>query len=313
MLTEESRAHLEAWRVRLAEYDASQHVSGLRRALQRMRRNKLLLIGSALGLIVLAAGVLGPWISGVDYTKQDFLATHQPPFTEGHLLGTDDLGRDIAARLFVAIRISLLVAAGVTFLALVAGILLGMFAGYVGGWTDRAIRSAVDFVWGFPLILVAVLFAGGLGEGLFPVILAVGLVNTAAIARVVRGEVLVLSEREFIEAARAGGLSQFRIMWRHIFPNILAPAFVLASYYVAVAIIAEAGLSFIGLGAQPPLPSLGQMVSDGRNFLRLNHWESTIPGITIVLLVLSVSLIGDGLRDVFDPRLRHEAKGMDEE
>lgn len=313
MLTDETRAHLDDWNEQLAEYEASQHVGGIRQVLQRMRRNKLLLIGSALGLIVLGAGVLGPWISGVDYAKQDFLLTHQPPFTEGHLLGTDDLGRDIAARLFVGIRVSLMVAAGVTVLALIAGIVFGMLSGFLGGWTDRSIRGVVDFVWGFPLILVAVLFAGGLGEGLFPVILAVGLVNTAAIARVVRGEVLALSEREFIEAARAGGLSTFRIMWRHIFPNILAPAFVLASYYVAVAVIAEAGLSFIGLGAQPPLPSLGQMVSDGRNFLRLNHWESTIPGIAIVVLVLSVSLIGDGLRDVFDPRLRHEAKGVDEE
>lgn len=313
MLSEETRGHLDAWNEQLSAYEESQHVSGFRKMLQRMRRNKLLLVGSALGLLVLGAGLLGPWISGVDYAKQDFLLTHQGPFTEGHLLGTDDLGRDIAARLFVGIRVSLMVAAGVTVLALVAGIIFGMLSGFLGGWTDRSIRGVVDFVWGFPLILVAVLFAGGLGEGLFPVILAVGLVNTAAIARVVRGEVLALSEREFIEAARAGGLSTFRIMWRHIFPNILAPAFVLASYYVAVAVIAEAGLSFIGLGAQPPLPSLGQMVADGRNFLRLNHWESTIPGIAIVVLVLSVSLIGDGLRDVFDPRLRHEAKGVDEE
>jgi ABC-type dipeptide/oligopeptide/nickel transport system permease subunit len=313
VLSEETRGHLDAWNEQLSAYEESQHVSGFRKMLQRMRRNKLLLVGSALGLLVLGAGLLGPWISGVDYAKQDFLLTHQGPFTEGHLLGTDDLGRDIAARLFVGIRVSLMVAAGVTVLALVAGIIFGMLSGFLGGWTDRSIRGVVDFVWGFPLILVAVLFAGGLGEGLFPVILAVGLVNTAAIARVVRGEVLALSEREFIEAARAGGLSTFRIMWRHIFPNILAPAFVLASYYVAVAVIAEAGLSFIGLGAQPPLPSLGQMVADGRNFLRLNHWESTIPGIAIVVLVLSVSLIGDGLRDVFDPRLRHEAKGVDEE
>ena len=313
MLTEKTRALQDDWAEQLAAYEESQHVGGFRKVFERMRRNKLLLAGSALGLLVLGAAVLGPWISGVDYAKQDFLLTHQPPFTEGHLLGTDDLGRDLAARLFAGIRVSLMVAAGVTLLALVAGIVLGMISGFLGGWTDRSIRGVVDFVWGFPLILVAVLFAGGFGEGLFPVILAVGLVNTAAIARVVRGEVLAISEREFIEAARAGGLSTFRILWRHIFPNILAPAFVLASYYVAVAVIAEAGLSFIGLGAQPPLPSLGQMVADGRNFLRLNHWESTIPGIAIVLLVLSVSLIGDGLRDVFDPRLRHEAKGVDDE
>ncbi|MXZ07058.1 MAG: ABC transporter permease [Acidimicrobiia bacterium] len=278
-----------------------------------MLRNRLLLFGTVLGLIVLGAAFVGPTISGADPNLQNFSATHLPPGSEGNLLGTDHLGRDQAVRVFIGIRVSLMVAAGVTLISLALGLVLGMFAGFLGGWRDRTIRGVVDFVWGFPLILVAVLFAGGLGEGLFPVILAVGLVNTAAIARVVRGEVLSLSEREFVEAARAGGLSTPRIMWRHLFPNILAPALVLASYYVAVAIIAEAALSFIGLGAQPPTPSLGGMVSDGRNFLHINPWASTIPGVTIVLLVLSVSLIGDGLRDVFDPRLRHEAKGVEQE
>ena len=226
-------------------------------------------------------------------------------------MGTDHLGRDTATRLFVAIRVSLAVAVGVTGLALLAGLAIGTVSGFRGGWTDRSLSGVMDFIWGFPLILVAVLFAGGLGEGLLSVILAVGLVNMAAIARVVRGEVLALSEREFIEAARAGGLSNWRIIRKHLLPNILAPALVLASYYVAVAIIAEAALSFIGLGAQPPLPSLGQMVAEGRNFLQLNHWETTVPGLTLVVMVLSVSLIGDGLRDVFDPRLRHEAKGLE--
>jgi len=308
----EAEARRVSWEQQLAVFEEEQHVPPSRRMVMRMRHNKLLLLGSAIGILVLAAGILGPWLSGADYTAQSFQDTHLPPLSEGHLLGTDGLGRDLAIRTFVGIRVSLIVAAGVTALALVAGLVLGMMAGYFHGWSDKLIGGIVDFVWGFPLILVAVLFAGGLGEGLFPVILAVGLVNTAAIARVVRGEVLSLSEREFIEAAHAGGYSNFRIMWRHIFPNILAPALVLASYYVAVAIIAEAALSFIGLGAQPPLPSLGQMVADGRNFLRQNHWESTIPGISLVLLVLSVSLIGDGLRDVFDPRLRHEAKGVDD-
>ena len=311
-MADRTTTHLEAWNLQLAEFEENQRVGPVRAAFGRMRRNKLLLLGTALGLIVLGAGVLGPVISGADPAFQSFASTLLPPGSEGYLLGTDHLGRDLAVRVFIGIRVSLMVAAGVTLLSLVLGLVLGMFGGFLGGWADRTIRGAVDFVWGFPLILVAVLFAGGLGEGLFPVILAVGLVNTAAIARVVRGEVLSLSEREFVEAARAGGLSTPRIMWRHLFPNILAPALVLASYYVAVAIIAEAALSFIGLGAQPPTPSLGGMVSDGRNYLQQNHWGATIPGITIVLLVLAVSLIGDGLRDVFDPRLRHEAKGVDE-
>lgn len=300
------------WDSQLQDFEERQHVGALTLILRRMRRNRLLLLGSMLGLIMLFLAVFGPVISGKDYRVQSFQNTHQPPFSDGHLLGTDELGRDIAIRLFIGIRVSVLVAAGVTALALVAGVVLGMVGGWSGGWVDRLVRGSVDFVWGFPLILVAVLFAGGLGEGLFPVILAVGLVNTAAIARVVRAEVLVIKQREFIEAAHAAGVSTMRIMARHVLPNILAPTMVLASYYVAVAIVAEAALSFIGIGAQPPIPSLGQMVSDGRNFLRLNHWEATIPGLAIVALVLSVSLIGDGLRDVFDPRLRHEAKGVEE-
>ena len=132
-------------------------------------------------------------------------------------------------------------------MALIVGMALGMCGGFLGGSVDRAVRSVTDFIWGFPLILVAVLLAGGLGQGLFPVILAVGIVNVAAITRVVRGEVVVLRAKEFVEAARACGISKFRIMWRHLLPNVMAPALVLASYYVAVAIIAEAGLSFICL------------------------------------------------------------------
>jgi peptide/nickel transport system permease protein len=309
-----------AWEAQLLAFEESQHRGAAQRLVQGARRNRLVIAGTVLGLLVLLTAVLGPVIIGSDYESQQLRNIHLPPFSTAqlpdgsqhfYLLGTDHLGRDVAQRLFVGIRVSLLVALGVTAISMVAGILLGLVGGFTGGWLDRTIRGVTDFVWGFPLILVAVLFAGGLGEGLFPVVLAVGLVNLAAIARVVRGEVLVLKEREFIEAARAGGFSAGRIMFRHVLPNILAPTFVLASYYVAVAIIAEAALSFIGLGAQPPLPSLGVMVAEGRNYLQVNYWESTIPGITIVLMVLSVSLIGDGLRDVFDPRLKHEAKRME--
>lgn len=320
-MTQKSVAEYKsAWEAQLLAFEESQHLGTIERLLLGARRNRLVVAGSVLGLLVLMAAVVGPITIGSDYESQQLRSIHLPPFStvelaDGthrlYLLGSDHLGRDIAQRLFVGIRVSLGVALGVTAMSMFLGILLGLIGGFSGGWRDRTIRGVTDFVWGFPLILVAVLFAGGLGEGLFPVVLAVGLVNLAAISRVVRGEVLVLKEREFIEAARAGGFSSTRIMFRHVLPNILAPTFVLASYYVAVAIIAEAALSFIGLGAQPPLPSLGVMVAEGRNFLQLNHWESTIPGITVVLMVLSVSLIGDGLRDVFDPRLRHEAKGME--
>ena len=271
--------------------------------LHRARKNKQLVSGSILAAVIVVLGVFGPFFLG-DYSSQDLLTGHLPPRTSGYLLGSDALGRDIAARAVVGIRISLFVAISVTAIAVIIGTAIGLTAGYVRGAIDNFITLIVDFIWGFPLILVAVLAAASIGSGLLPVILAVGLVNTVAIARVVRGEVLGLTEKEFIVAAKAGGYSTARILSKHLLPNIMPVVLVLSSYYVAVAIIAEASLSFVGLGAQPPLPSLGQMVSDGRNFLRMNHWESTVPGVVIFMMVLSVSLIGDGLRDLLDPRLR---------
>ena len=271
--------------------------------LHRARKNKQLVSGSVLAAVIVVLGVFGPFLLG-DYSSQDLLTGHLPPRTSGYLLGSDALGRDIAARAVVGIRISLFVAISVTAIAVIIGTAIGLTAGYVRGAIDNFITLIVDFIWGFPLILVAVLAAASIGSGLLPVILAVGLVNTVAIARVVRGEVLGLTEKEFIVAAKAGGYSTARILSKHLLPNIMPVVLVLSSYYVAVAIIAEASLSFVGLGAQPPLPSLGQMVSDGRNFLRMNHWESTVPGVVIFIMVLSVSLIGDGLRDLLDPRLR---------
>ncbi len=306
-------SHAQIWDERVAAYELEARAHSWRKKLREFTRNKLLFTGSLLGVLIVGLGLVGPLFFGNDYAHQSLRDAHLPPLNEGYLLGTDQYGRDLLVRLCIGIRVSLFVAAAVTSMALVVGMALGMCGGFLGGYVDRAVRSVSDFVWGFPLILVAVLLAGGLGQGLFPVILAVGIVNVAAITRVVRGEVVVLRTKEFIEAARACGISNYRVMWRHLLPNVMAPALVLASYYVAIAIIAEAGLSFIGLGAQPPLPSLGKMVADGRGFLRMNHWESTIPGIGIAGLVLSVSLIGDGLRDVFDPQLRHEAKGVEKE
>jgi peptide/nickel transport system permease protein len=269
----------------------------------RARKNKQLVAGSVLALVILLLALIGPLVFG-DYDSQDLALSHKPVGTEGAFFGTDGLGRDLAARATFGIRISLIVAISVTAIAVVFGTIIGLVAGYTKGVVDSVASLIIDFIWGFPLILVAVLAAASIGSGLLPVILAVGLVNTVAIARVVRGEVLGISEKDFVVAAKAGGYSTLRILSRHVAPNVIPVALVLSSYYVAVAIIAEAALSFVGLGAQPPLPSLGQMVSEGRNYMRLNHWESTIPGVLIFVMVLSVSLIGDGLRDLLDPRLR---------
>ena len=270
----------------------------------RLVRNPQALIGLVICLAYLFLGGIGPSLTSHDYAQQDLMETYIRPFHQGHILGTDHLGRDLYARLAEGARISLLVGFGVTAIAMVIGVTFGMLAGYFRGWVDTVISGVVEFAWGFPLILIAVILTGAFGPGLKATVLAIGLINWAGFARIIRGEVLALREREFVQAARAIGAGHRRILLRHVLPNIVAPSLVMASYYVALAIIAEAGLSFIGMGAQPPLPSLGVMIADGRNYMLLDQWISTIPGIAIILIVMGLNFLGDGLRDVLDPRLR---------
>ena len=269
-----------------------------------LSRNKLALAGFVIVVFFTLVAIVGPALAPYDYAKQVLRDTLLPPLTRGHLLGTDELGRDLLSRLLLGIRISMAVGLGTTAIALVIGTIVGMLAGYYRGWVDRILNGLVELVWGFPLILIAVLLIGAIGPGLVGVVIAVGFVNWAGFARIVRGEVFALREKEFVSAARALGKSDLNIMVRHLLPNVVGSALVMGSYYIAIAIIAEAGLSFIGMGAQPPLPSLGQMINEGSGYMLLNHWLSTIPGLVIVLLVLGLNVLGDGLRDVLDPRLK---------
>ena len=255
-------------------------------------------------VVIVTLGILAPWISPDDYAKQDLLNSLEPPLSKGHLLGTDQLGRDTLSRILHGIRLSIFVGFVITAISLFFGGLLGLAAGYYRGKVDTAISAVIDIFWGFPLILVAVLLVGALGPGLLALMLAVGLINWAGFARVMRGEVLALREREFVEAARALGINDLRIMWRHILPHAVPATLVLGSYYVALAIIFEAGFSFIGMGVQPPNPSLGQMIGEARNYMLVDSWLMTIPGVTIAVLVIALNLLGDGLRDIFDPRLK---------
>ena len=276
--------------------------SRLKDAVRELARNKLSFAGAVVAVLYVLVGLVGPLVVPGNHESQDLMATFHRPLQEGHLLGTDQLGRDMLARLVVGIRISLLIGFGVTILSMVVGTAAGVLAGFYRGWVDTVISGFAELAWGFPLILIAVILTGAMGPGLKASMLAIGLVNWAGFARIVRGEVLALRDREFVQAARSIGVTDRRLITRHILPNVFAPALVMASYYVALAIIVEAGLSFIGMGAQPPLPSLGVMIADGRNYMLLDHWVSTIPGIAIILIVMALNLLGDGLRDVLDPQ-----------
>jgi peptide/nickel transport system permease protein len=294
-----------AWEEQVARLGLERR-SPLRDAWRQLSSNKLALVGSAIAVVFGLIAIFGPMFAPHDYARQDLLNSYAKPLSEGHLLGTDQLGRDELSRLLEGIRISMGVGVVTTAAVLIIGTVVGMVAGYYRGWVDTIINGFVEMVWGFPLILVAVIIIGAMGPGLTGVIIAVAFVNWAGFARIVRGEVLGLREKEFITGAKALGKGDLEIMVKHLLPNVMASALVMGSYYVAVAIIVEAGLSFIGMGAQPPLPSLGQMVADGRSYLQEDHWISTIPGVTIVLLVLGLNLVGDGLRDILDPRLKRE-------
>nr|MBA3449745.1 ABC transporter permease [Chloroflexia bacterium] len=199
-------------------------------AWRRLASNRLALFGSLVAVAYILLGVLGPFFAPYDYAKQQLLQANLPPLSPGHPLGTDQVGRDLYSRLVTGIRISLVVGFGITAIAMVVGTAAGAIAGYRRGWADTIISAIVEFTWGFPLILLAVLFAGTLGPGLLATILAVGLINWAGFARVVRGEVLGLREAEYVVAARASGLPESRILIRHVLPNVLAPALVMASY-----------------------------------------------------------------------------------
>ena len=291
----------------LVEY--SEHPRRFREALSLLAANKLALAGAITTLFFVVVGIVGWAVLLVPALKHLYLDQNlenglKPPLTSGHLLGTDNFGRDIGWRIVAGIGISLFVAGAVTLGSIVVGLTLGSLAGYFRGKTDTFISAAIDLTWGFPLLLVAVIMVGVFQPGLIAVIVAVALVNWAGFARIIRAEAVSLREREFVEAARALGVSHSRTILRHIVPNTIGSTLVMTSYYVAYTVIAEAGLAFIGLGAQPPTPSLGQMVAAGRDYLYVDSYQAIVPGVVIALMVLGFNTLGDGLRDIFDPRLR---------
>jgi peptide/nickel transport system permease protein len=271
--------------------------------LRRLFRRRLVGLGALLVAAFLGVSVLAPVLLPQGYDEQNLTHRLLPP-SAGAPLGTDALGRDLLSRIVWGARISLLVGVLAVSLGLVFGSILGMLSGFYGTGLDRAIMGAMDVLLAFPGILLALAIIAALGPGLAQVMVAVGVHEIPSFARLVRGSVLSIRAQEYVDAARALGASDGRIMVRHVAPNVVAPVIVLTSLAIGTTILAAAALSFLGLGAQPPLPDWGGMINQGRAFLRTAWWVGMFPGLAIMLTVLGFNLVGDGLRDALDPRLK---------
>jgi peptide/nickel transport system permease protein len=264
--------------------------------------NPLNIVALALIAVFATCALFAPLLAPYDPLVQDLGSRLRPPSPE-HWLGTDSLGRDIASRILYGARISLVIGVVVVASAGVFGTVVGLVAGYAGGLVDEALMRLTEVFLAFPALILAMAIAGALGPSLTNAIIAIAAVTWAVYARLTRGQILSLRRREFVEAARAIGASRVRIVSRHLLPNVLAPLMIQASFDLGSSIIAAAGLSFIGFGAQPPTPEWGVMISEGRNYISTQPWLSLFPGLAILLAVGSFNLLGDGLRDAFDPRL----------
>lgn len=277
--------------------------SRLRVFYQQMKKNKAAMIGGYIILFYLIVMIAGPLFAPYDPFEIDLMQKLQPPSLE-HWMGTDDKGRDVLSRLIYGSRLSLTV--GVVSVAIGAffGIMLGLISGYYGRWADTVIMRIVDILLAFPGILLALAIISALGPSLVNVMIAVGIFSIPTFARIVRGSTLAIKKLEYIDAARTLGANDLKIILVYILPNILSPIIVQATLRLATAILTAAGLSFLGMGAQPPSPEWGAMLSSGRNFLWNAPHLATFPGLAIALIVMGLNLFGDGLRDTLDPRMK---------
>ena len=263
-------------------------------------RDKKALVGSIVLTIFLISAIFGNVISPYDPSDMAFDMMEPPSWS--HPLGTDDLGRDLLSRIIVGTQVSLFVGISTVVLALFAGLILGVLAGYFGGWVDHVIMRYIDLQWAFPNFIIAVYLVAVFGTGLSNVIVAISLAFVDDFARIARGMVLTIKEEQYVAAARTVGVSDIRIMWRHILPNAAAPIIVQATVSISYAILGEASLSFLGLGVDASTPTWGLILADGRSFISRAWWLGIFPGLAIMLTVLSINFIGDTLRDFLDVR-----------
>ena len=269
----------------------------------RFRANRGAIVGVVILVLLVAAAVCAPWFTRYRYDRIDPLNVFAPP-TLGHWFGTDEFGRDVWTRVLYGGRISLLVGLVATAVGGGIGVPVGLVAGSLRGWVDDALMRVLDVMLAFPGLLLAIGIVVVLGTGLTNLMIAVGISAMPGFARVVRGAVLTARENEYVLAARAIGCTTPSLMWRHIFPNVMAPIIVLASLNVANAILAGSTLNFLGMGAKPPSPEWGIMLSDARDSLTRAWWTSVFPGVAIMLTAMSINFIGDGLRHALDPKMK---------
>jgi peptide/nickel transport system permease protein len=273
------------------------------KAFRRLLKEPTTFVGLILLLLLFAMAFSASYLSPFDPLEQHISDSLSPPLS-AYWLGTDKLGRDILSRLMHGAQISVFVGIAVVGVAGAFGTVVGLLAGYRRGWADEALMRVTDIFFAFPSLILAMAIAGALGPSLRNALIAVGVVLWPVYARLVRGQVLVLREREFVQAAQAIGSPTRMILFRHLLPNVLAPLLVQASFDMGSTILTVAGLSFIGFGAQPPTPEWGVMISEGRNYITTQWWLTAVPATAILLFVASFNLVGDGLRDILDPRLR---------
>lgn len=269
----------------------------------RRRPPMLLAISAGAVLLVLALALFAPWIAPYDPVAQNILSRFRGPGA-AHWLGADQFGRDILSRILHGMRASLLVSAGAVVVALIIGGAIGLAAAFYRGWTDRIAMRLMDVLFAFPVMLLAIGVIAMLGPGAMPTAIAIAVVYTPIFARLIRGPALVIAESDYVMGARAVGASDARIILSHILPNLASVILVQTSLLLSAAILVEASLSFLGLGTQPPVPSLGMMLSEGRNVLLISPWAAVFSGLAILLIAFALNLFGDVLRDRLDPRLR---------
>ncbi len=272
-------------------------------ALRMLVKNKVAMAGLGVLLLLALLAIFAPQISPYDPDEVDILRQLETP-SKSHLLGTDLYGRDILSRIFWGGRVSLVVGLISVAIAASIGILLGLVSGFYGGLADSLIMRFIDILLAFPRVLLALTIVGMLGPGLLNVMIAVGIAGITGYARLVRGTVLSAKQETYVDAAKVIGCPDTTILFRHLLPNVVGPVIVLATLDVASAIMAASSLSFLGLGVQPPTSEWGYMLNEGRSYLRSAPWITFFPGIAIMISVLSINMLGDGLRDALDPRLR---------